>query len=147
MAIASTFSLIALLPHRIPFKVSLAEQAKGKEGLWWRLRDQCYAAPLDEYDQPIAEGGSREIIADWFTVAKTTPKGVWLCQWGMAAKRFVRLEATKQYACPTLEEAIKSFIARKKRQYGIYKARADTAKGFLDRAEMLLQEQREKAGE
>lgn len=50
-----------------------------------------------------------------FTVAKVTPKGVWLeAPW--FERRFVRLEAQKRFACPTRQDALQSLMARKSRQ-------------------------------
>jgi hypothetical protein len=54
-----------------------------------------------------------------YEVRKRTPKGVWLEYAGF--RRFVRDDARKKYACPTLEEAKESFLARKKRQIKILK--------------------------
>ena len=81
---------------------------------WFRVEEISYASALDEYDNPI--GTSRlELRVRQFDVKKVTPKGVWLdLGWGDA--RFVRTNARKQYACPTLELAMESFKARKQRQ-------------------------------
>ena len=49
-----------------------------------------------------------------FLVTKITPKGVRL-----ENGRFILLSAHKRFACPTVEEARLSFIARKKRQLEI----------------------------
>ena len=50
-----------------------------------------------------------------FPVVKTTPKGVWLSL-GFAGRKFVLADARKRFACPTEEEAMQSFIARKRTQ-------------------------------
>lgn len=63
----------------------------------------------------------------WFThvrlhlsehrVLKKTPQGVWVNYWGHHHDRkFVLTKARKKWACPSKEEALESFIARKKRQ-------------------------------
>jgi hypothetical protein len=90
--------------------------------LFYRLEDVMWAAPLNEYDEPQGSG-RLEVVTRKFLVVKTTPCGVWL-----DIGRFVRLGTRKQYAHPTLEGATVSFIARKRRQQGIYEARASRAK-------------------
>lgn len=78
---------------------------------------------LDEYDMPSGPGRA-EVRLRAIPVLKVTPKGVWLaCSTLYSEKRFVRREARKRFACPTKEEAMESFIARKNRQRQIYSAR------------------------
>lgn len=58
-------------------------------------------------------------------VVRETPKGVWvrLYDSDMAPQRFVLRESRKRYACPTKEEAMESFLARKRKQMKILKAK------------------------
>lgn len=102
---------------------------------WYRYEGVAYAAPLDEYEMPIGSG-RKAIRLDAYRVAKETPKGVQLDMgfFGGDAKRgwkFVLLHSRKRFACPTKEEALESFIARKKRQHGILMARAVEAESFM----------------
>lgn len=115
--------------RRTSLKVIALESAKqaGISSLWWRVQEQQYANSVDEYGDPVPGTGTMEIIAEWFTVVKRTPKGVWLSAYGMTEKRFVLNGARKKFACPTLINAFGSFIERKKRQHGIYTARAKAA--------------------
>jgi hypothetical protein len=50
-------------------------------------------------------------------------------------KKFVLKDARKRFACPTPEEAMESFIARKKRQRGILKAQLVHVEEAIDIAE------------
>jgi hypothetical protein len=65
----------------------------------------------------------------WWRVEKRTPKGAWVCG------RFVLLSATKRWACETEEEALASFIARKRKQirilsHNLSRAQADLALSY-----------------
>lgn len=71
-----------------------------------------------------------------YPVIKHTPKGVWLDNYG--TKRFVRREAIKRFACPTEEEALESFIARKARQVSILTSQLEQAKKAKKMAEESL---------
>lgn len=97
---------------------------------WYRYEDVQYAASLNEYDEPVGQGALRVKLRR-YRVLKRTPKGVWL-EYGYGNHgRFVLTEARKRFACPTEEQAMESFIARKERQAKIYSAK-------LKRAELAL---------
>lgn len=70
------------------------------------------------------------IVLDIYHVLKLTAKGVWIEEYA-GKKRFVLKGARKQFACPTKEDALISFRARKKRQIRILKHQ-------LRRAELAL---------
>lgn len=95
---------------------------------WYRFEDRR----VSNYDpwEDRSYGSDLHIYVHRFEVVKTTPKGVQLWVWGR--KRFVLRDARRRYACPTLDEARESFIARKERQIGIYEARAANAQEALD---------------
>jgi hypothetical protein len=94
---------------------------------WYRMEDKLYASPVDEFGEPVG-GPTLTVEVYAYPVLKHTKKGVWLhCGFGII-KRFVLNNAKKQWASPTLEEAKASFLARKKRQEAIYKARIDIAR-------------------
>ena len=61
----------------------------------------------------------------WYNVSKRTLKGAWL------GGRFVLLSAHKKWACNTEQEALESFIARKKRQIKILSAQLQQARDDL----------------
>lgn len=113
---------------------------------WYRYEDVKYAAPIDEYERPIGEGRV-EVRLRKYRVIKHTPKGVWISQdfWftphhdhiypDNVNKKFVLRDARKRFACPTIEEALESFKARKKRQIRILRAQARDAEKALEKAD------------
>lgn len=103
---------------------------------WYRIEDCRIAAPLNEFDEPMGSGRA-EIREAEYRVVRETPKGVWL-DLGLGDLRFVRRDARKRWACPTPEEALDSFRARKERQLRILRAQIDHVESALGRAELLL---------
>jgi hypothetical protein len=104
---------------------------------WYRYDDIQYASPLDEYERVGI--GEIKVHLQEYRVVKETPKGVWLQQqssfskFGDSDRRFVLKDARKRFACPTKEQAMESFEARKKAQIRIYTARIKRAeKALLD---------------
>lgn len=83
--------------------------------IWIRWVDMLY------------EDGEVRLIAIPYTVRKVTPCGVRL-----GDNRFVLNESRKRFACKTSEEALDSFVIRKKRQCAILR-------GQLQRAERALE--------
>jgi hypothetical protein len=61
-----------------------------------------------------------------FNVVRYTPQGAWIEQYGHG--RFVLRNSRKRYACPSKEEALESFRARKKRQIKILTSQLERAK-------------------
>jgi hypothetical protein len=111
-------------------------------GFAYRVIDNSYAYVVDaEYD----EWGSRtqlEIVA--FPVVKVTPTGFRICR-GCRGRdepetRFISEQWTKQWASRTPEDALKSYIARRKRQASIYEGRAAKARSMVREAERLIEE-------
>lgn len=107
---------------------------------WYRFQETYYAAPVDEFDQPYGEG-TVEVKLQKYVVVRETLKGVWLVmQWGDftgTEKKFVLVGSNKRYACPTIEEAYDSFMARKLKQISIYKARIKGVEKAIHAAESL----------
>lgn len=68
------------------------------------------------YDVNLYCAETPEIVLSRIEVIRTTPKGVWLASHDKLEERFVRNNARKRYAYPTVEEAKQSFIMRKRRQ-------------------------------
>lgn len=101
----------------------------------YRYDLQRWAAPLNEFDEPIGRG-RLTLECREFRVLKWTPCGAWI-EHGFD-KKFVLLTARKQFACRTKEEAAMAFRARKKRQIHILKsqlAEAITALAILTKHE------------
>ena len=93
---------------------------------WYRYYDFRYAAPIScgEYDEEVIGTSTAAVHLEKFEVIKHTPKGVWI-NMGLGDKKFVLKCARKRFACPTIEEAKESFLARKKRQLRIHQARVE----------------------
>lgn len=92
---------------------------------WYRFVDIQWAPPVDEWDNILGVGNLTVELHRW-TVEKHTPKGVRL-----ECGRFVLRDARKRWACPTIEEALESFKARKKLQIKIHQATIKRAEKAL----------------
>ena len=99
--------------------------------VWYRVEDYRVGPPLDEWERPIGRGTARVHMRQ-LPLVKETAKGVWLDDYGQ--RRFVRAVAKKQYACPSKEEALASFRARKERQLSILRAQIAHVETALRRA-------------
>lgn len=69
------------------------------------------------------------LVQDTFRIVKRTEHGAWIDNYGN--KRFVNLESKKRYACPTVQEALDSYHARKRRQVGILRHQLKQAEAAL----------------
>ncbi len=104
--------------------------------IWYRYNDVHYAPPLDELYRPCGKGQVKLELRE-FKVLRHTPKGVWLVYligtWtgGEEDKRFVLRDSRKRYACPTKEEALVSYTARKKSQVSKLRAQLSSAEEAL----------------
>ena len=96
--------------------------------VWFRYDDVTYAAPLDEFERPMGRGRVAVELTQ-YEVESVTKHGVWL-RVGYTT-RFCKNEAHKRFACPTQEEAMESFIARKQRQLRILTAQANHVREAL----------------
>lgn len=81
----------------------------------WRIQAQHY------------ENGETTVTAYCYPVTKRTRCGVWIRLYG-AYHKFVNLNARKKWACPTMEEARASFIARKRRQIALLEWQLECAR-------------------
>lgn len=95
----------------------------GPPEYWFRYDDVRYSVMNDDYGDSFSTHMKIELRK--YPVIKHTATGVWLV--GSLGKRFVKRECRKRYAAPTLALAKESFIARKKKQAAIYRARAEQA--------------------
>jgi len=107
--------------------------------VWYRIHETLYAAPVDEWENPIGEGSVGVHIRE-YQVLKETPKGVWLARssFDPTDKKFVLLGSHKRWAAPTIPEAWESFRARKRKQISIMLYRAKKAE-MLIRASIYAQ--------
>ena len=95
--------------------------------------DDHVSCSVDEFD--VVHSHGPHLRHSVYKVAKRTPKGVWLDLGFGLDHRFVRDKGRKRFALPTLEEAVASFIARKKRQIKIHTAALTRAKAALQKAQ------------
>ncbi len=102
---------------------------------WYRFEDRRYANSADQWG--YATGSTLQVHLQEFPVISLTPTGAWLEVRGSA--RFTKQDVRKRFACPTKQEALESFIARKKRQASIYEARAKGAHEAIYQATSLMQ--------
>jgi hypothetical protein len=79
---------------------------------YYRYADIRYSNGIDEFEHSL--GYFIDVVLRTFEVTRQTPKGVWI-NYGHD-KRFILENARKKFACATKEEALESFLARKKRQ-------------------------------
>jgi len=86
------------------------------------------------YDVPH-KGGYVQVVLQTFPITKKTPKGFWIDNLGIP--RFVLSGAYKRFACLTKDEALESFMARKKRQIKILTAQCKNATKALSEAKKI----------
>lgn len=117
---------------RVEFLDSMRETEFG-----WRFEDRRYAA-ADEFGDYSHSYTQIEFHA--YLIHHRTKCGMWLMRTGNhdtlyfgdtggnKPDRFVNLQANKKWAVDSVQGAIDSFVARKKRQARIYKARVSAAR-------------------
>jgi hypothetical protein len=103
----------------------------------YRFSDYSQSLGTDEWGRSY---GSRVVVAMMaYHIKRHTPKGAWIDVHG--TERFVRNNAKKRFATDTIAAALTSYMARKRRQISIYKARLDYAERALRQAEDLARDQ------
>lgn len=102
---------------------------------YYRITNQLVSAGVDERDNPLGPP-LVHVYVHAFPVISRTPKGTWIDYYG--ARRFVLTTARRQFACPTLDLAKASFIARKNRQVRILKAQIHTVERALADLDMAI---------
>lgn len=95
---------------------------------WYRYEDRLYSIGSDDYGDSL--GSEVRVILFRCEVIKHTTCGAWVN--GPNGKRFVNVNHTKSFACPTIEQAKISFIARKRRQASIYRNRVKNAERAIE---------------
>lgn len=99
--------------------------------VWYRYEDSIVSSFDTEYEYVVARRVRLDLIE--YRVIKHTPKGVWL-ELGID-KRLVLRHSRKRFACPTKEEALESFIARKECQIRILEDKLKMTKSALAQAQ------------
>lgn len=101
------------------------------EEVWHRFEMIKYATSSYTIHGDIEYGEGRVAVEHrQYKVTKTTPKGVWL-DLGFH-QRFVRRDAHRQFASPTIELAKEKFIRRKERHLSILKKQAADVQKALE---------------
>ena len=89
---------------------------------WYRFEDFRWAAPLDEFDEPVGKGRADVILRE-FPVIKHTPKGVRIRTFD--GPRLVCHHWRKKFASETVKQAGLDFLARKEAQKRILQNKID----------------------
>ena len=100
----------------------------------WRLEARSYSRIEDADAELYSSYTVLEMY--WFAVMRRTPKGCWIL--ADQGDRFVRLDARKRFATPTIKEAVESFIARQRRRERIYTHRLQQTKDNLYNATQYI---------
>ncbi len=108
--------------------------------IWYRYEDKTYAGGINEdgdWDGDVI----LKVELRAFVVLRRTKYGVWLAltfgnyktgDFIGTGRRFVLNRSVKRFACPTVEQAVTSFIARKRRQASIYDKRGAKALAAIE---------------
>lgn len=99
--------------------------ADPEEDVLWRCEAKRYSYVIDADRDEYGVTDPR-LELRWLRVYKRTPKGAWL------ADRLVILSHNKAYARNTVDEAVKDFIARRKRQIAILEGQLQRARRDLN---------------
>lgn len=81
------------------------------------------------YQESMFTSGSVGLVLHEYLVVSRTRRGTWIDVWGR--KKFLLDGARKRYACPTKEEALESYRARKKKQIAILERQLEKARAAL----------------
>lgn len=91
-----------------------------------------------------------KVVERTFHLLKETPCGWWIViprtsilQWGKPVKKWVSKTARKRYAYPTRKEAIRNFLARKRRQIAILKWRLEMVEEAQRLATRMMDKEKE----
>lgn len=131
-----------------------AEDARTRASRWYpddreyhgwayRVVDNDYSYIVDAEREEYGVETKLEIVA--FPIIKATGTGFRIRRGGTEEQpetRWVSDSWNKQWASRTPEEAVRSLIARRKRQARIYESRAKKAKHVAQKAERLLTPER-----
>ena len=133
--------------HRAEDCIKGAEERALRAGQTWgmgflyRFEDHTYAQridPFDDFDDNWTSVTYLELNA--YNIRSKTPCGYTIYADNSVGWRFINMNATKKFALPTVNEALESYIARKKRQFEIYDARAKKAFMLMEKARKAFDE-------
>lgn len=119
----------------------MISDSDGTGVFWYRITETFVSAGCDDYGDPLPWAGGVTYTLRALEVISETPKGVWVQDshrpFGSDGRRWIKKDANKRYACPTIEEAVESFEARKLRQIKILQAQARRAQVALDKSKTI----------
>ena len=96
----------------------------------YRVVDRLESCGVDEFEMSL---GTRTVVVMLqYPVKRCTNRGVWIDEFGK--ERFVLNDARKRYAYPTEEQAVASFLARKKRQRALLTLQLQSVDIAIERA-------------
>jgi len=98
-------------------------------GAYWRIEEITYSS-ADEYGDVIPGGGRVVLRLRPYEVLKRTDRGARIDD-NSSGGRWIANAWNKQWACATIDEAVASFRARKRRQIAIYKGRISEIEAAL----------------
>ncbi|MBK3780358.1 hypothetical protein G3A43_08810 [Paraburkholderia aspalathi] len=117
-------------------KIRTAGFARAGLAVMYRV-EADWRAGYDPFDDGGFHPATLEgLHAQEYPVVKVTPKGKWIEVYG--ERKFILNASHKRFACETVELALASFKARKKRQISILSNQLRRAQGELDRLEKYL---------
>lgn len=104
-------------------------------GYLFRFEDHSYASRIDPYSDWDDNWTSTTYLElNAYAIKKRTPAG-WTLGWFSGCRsKWVGERHRKQFAHPTIEAALESFVARKDKQARIYEARARRAREMIIKA-------------
>lgn len=115
----------------------LVLSAEAPYGFLYRIEDKAYAS----FNPYKYEWGNDD---DWdfhtqlnlhaYIIRSVTPCGRTIKADNGNGYRFISKTTNKQFALPSIEQAVESYIARKKKQAAIYEARAQKARMCIEMA-------------
>jgi len=106
-------------------------------GFLYRFDYKRYSYIVDAEREEYSSYAVLELYA--YPVKKWTPHGATLHCYSGTRHKFVNLEATKRFAWKTVDEALESFIARKKKEISIYESRIAEALRGIEAAESFYE--------
>jgi hypothetical protein len=111
---------------------------KQQSKVWYRFEDYLESQGyVDQWGEYVSTGSKVRVHIYELTIMHRTPKGI-VIRDKTGNRRFICDSWYKRYACATKEQALESFIARKKKQHSIYKKKAHNAEKAILEAKRIM---------
>jgi len=119
-------------------------QEKQFDKYLYRYNGHSYShGGFDQWGEYKHSYSTYKVLLSEYGIIKETAKGFWIEGDMTQEKRFVRKEGRKKYASQTKEEALKDFIARRKKQISIFESRLARAKRELEISQKMTVDESE----